>query len=65
MAIFTLQKINGRSHLANREEVKISRRSVRGIIWATHLTVRSNFMLKILFFLSTRGLPISPLTDMQ
>jgi len=65
MAIFTLQKINGRSHLANREEVKISRRSVRGIIWATHLTVRSNFLLKILFFLSTRGLPISPLTDMQ
>jgi farnesyl-diphosphate farnesyltransferase len=65
MAIFTLQKINGRSHFASREEVKISRRSVRGIIWATHLTVRSNFELEILFFLSTRGLPISPLTDMH
>jgi farnesyl-diphosphate farnesyltransferase len=65
MAIFTLQKMNGRSHFPNREEVKISRRSVRGIILATHLTVRSNVLLKILFFLSTRGLPTSPLTDMQ
>lgn len=63
MAIFTLQKINKISRLATSDEVKISRRRVRGIIWATHFTVRSNFWLKILFFLSTRGLPICPLTD--
>jgi farnesyl-diphosphate farnesyltransferase len=59
MAIFTLQKIHQRSHLHASEEMKISRRSVRGIILATHFTVRSNSLLKILFSLSTRGLPIS------
>jgi len=56
MAIFTLRKIHGSNHLAPTEEVKISRRCVRGIILATRFTVRSNTLLKILFFLSTRGL---------
>jgi len=60
MAIFTLQKINGRSHFATSEEAEISRRSVRGIILATHFMVRSNLLLKIFFFLSTRGLPTCP-----
>jgi len=64
MAIFTLQKINGRSHFTAGEEVKISRRSVKGIILATRFTVRSNVLLKILFFLSTRGLSTSLSTDL-
>lgn len=65
MAIFTLQKLNRTIHFTTRGEVKISRRSVRGIILATHLTVRSNVLLKILFFLSTRGLPTCSLTDLH
>jgi farnesyl-diphosphate farnesyltransferase len=65
MAIFTLQKINKISRFAPNKEVKISRRCVKGIIWATHLTAKSNVLLKLLFFLSTRGLPISSLTDRQ
>jgi len=60
MAIFTLQKINGKKHFGTSEEVKISSRNVRGIILATHLTVRSNVLLKILFSLSARGLPTCP-----
>ena len=60
MAIFTLRKINGREHFATSEEVKISRMNVRGIILATHFAVRSNLLLKILFSLSTRGLPTCP-----
>ena len=64
MAIFTLKKINRTSHFTTRGEVKISRRSVRGIVLATHLTVRSNVLLKLLFFLSTRGLPACPLVGL-
>jgi farnesyl-diphosphate farnesyltransferase len=60
MAIFTLKKINKKRNFATSEEAKISRRSVKGIIWATFLTVGSNLLLKILFFLTARGLPTRP-----
>jgi farnesyl-diphosphate farnesyltransferase len=57
MAIFTLRNINRGKDFVTGQEVKISRRSVKGIILTTRLAVRSNILLKTLFFLSTRGLP--------
>ncbi|MBM4349265.1 MAG: phytoene/squalene synthase family protein [Deltaproteobacteria bacterium] len=56
MAIFTLRKIRRDKYLPNNKEVKVSRRCVRGIIWATHFTVKSNILLKILFYLSSKPL---------
>jgi farnesyl-diphosphate farnesyltransferase len=59
MAILTLRKINKRRNYKNGQEVKILRRSVKAIIRVTNATLWSNFLLKRLFALSTRGLPIS------
>ncbi len=55
MAIFTLKKINGKRFFIMREEAKISRRIVKGIIFITNLTLGHNILLKILFFIFTRG----------
>lgn len=55
LAIFTLRKLRKIS-LPYTHEVKVTRRCVRTMIWTTHLTVRSNGLLRMLFLLSTRGL---------
>ena len=57
MAILTLQKINYNRQFTSGVDVKISRLSVKGTILATHLTVRSNQMLKLLFYLAGMRLP--------
>jgi farnesyl-diphosphate farnesyltransferase len=57
MAIFTLRKINKKRDYKTGQEVKISRRTLKAIILVSNATLRSNFLLKKLFSLSTRGLP--------
>lgn len=57
MAILTLRNINRKKDFTAGEEVKISRRKVKGIMLATRFAGRSNVLLKTLFFLSARGLP--------
>ncbi len=57
MAILTLRKANRRRNYRSGREVKISRRTVKAIIVVTGLSLRSNFLLKILFALAARGLP--------
>jgi farnesyl-diphosphate farnesyltransferase len=57
MAIFTLRRINRKRTFRRGGEVKISRRQVRAIIAVTRWTLKSNLLLKLLFFLSGRGLP--------
>jgi farnesyl-diphosphate farnesyltransferase len=57
MAILTLRKINYNRQFTSEVDVKISRLSVKGTILATHLTVRSNQMLKLLFNIAGMRLP--------
>lgn len=57
MAIFTLRKINRKRDFRSGQEVKISRRSLKGIIMVTNAALRSNFLLKKLFAFTARGLP--------
>jgi farnesyl-diphosphate farnesyltransferase len=59
MAILTLRKINKKRNYKSGQEVKISRRSLKAIILVTNATLGSNFLLKRLFGLITRGLPMS------
>jgi len=63
MAIFTLRRINRKRTFRGGGEVKISRRQVRAIIAVTRWTLKSNSLLKLLFYLSGRGLP-PPLTGL-
>jgi len=57
MAIFTLRKIHRKRDYKSGQEVKISRRTLRTILMVTNAGLRSNFLLQILFGLTTRGLP--------
>jgi farnesyl-diphosphate farnesyltransferase len=57
MAIFTLQNINRTRNFTSAQDVKISRRTTRNIITVSNATLKSNFVLKILFKLASLGLP--------
>jgi farnesyl-diphosphate farnesyltransferase len=57
MAVFTLRKINRKRDYRSGQEVKISRRSVKAIIVLSNASLRSDFIVRNLFGLSTRGLP--------
>lgn len=59
MAILTLRKIDKKRNYKSGQEVKISRRSVQAIIRVTKATLWSNFLLRRVFGLTTRGLPRS------
>ncbi len=61
MAVLTLQKINRNKDYKSGVEVKIPRKSVKAIVMATQLTVRSNTLLKTLFNSIRKDLPLSPL----
>ena len=60
LALLTLRKINRHLHYTDGNQVKISRLSVKGTIWATRLTAQNNRLLKILFASFALGLPLSP-----
>ncbi len=57
MAIFTLRNINKKLDYRSGADVKISRHTLRSIVLVSNLTRRSNFLLKRVFDLVTRGLP--------
>jgi farnesyl-diphosphate farnesyltransferase len=59
MAILTLRKINKHKDFVTGNQVKISRRSVKATILATRVTVGSDHMLRSLFNLAGRGLPLA------
>jgi farnesyl-diphosphate farnesyltransferase len=60
MALLTLRKIARNPGFSRGAEVKISRRSVKLVIVASRLAVRSDAMLKMLFSLAAAGLPLRP-----
>ena len=65
MAMLTLRKINNHRDFSSGQQVKISRRSVKATIIASHLTVSNNAMLSALFRLMGLTLPTArPLSDM-
>ncbi len=65
MAILTLRKINKNRDFTAGSQVKISRRSVKATILATHLTVSSNKLPRLLFALGAIGLPRPPSLSVQ
>jgi farnesyl-diphosphate farnesyltransferase len=56
LAVFTLRNIARHPDYSSGAEVKVSRSRVRTIILLTNMAVQSNYLLKALFRLSTRGL---------
>lgn len=58
MAVLTLRRIHQTPWFRRGRDVKISRRTVRGVILVTNSLVRSNFALRRLFAAMTRGLPL-------
>ncbi len=57
MAVRTLGRIHRRPGFRSGAEVKISRRTVRWVVWSGSRCVTSNRMLRLLFRLSSFGLP--------
>lgn len=57
MAILTLRKIHQHLDFRSGQQVKISRRAVKGTILVTNLAVSNDFILRRIFELYTRGLP--------
>ncbi|NUM53576.1 MAG: phytoene/squalene synthase family protein [Candidatus Hydrogenedentes bacterium] len=56
MAVLTLRKIHANPFFASGDEVKISRRAVRGVIAASNAACKNDFALKTLFAATSRGL---------
>jgi farnesyl-diphosphate farnesyltransferase len=56
MAILTLRKIQQNLDFKHSDQVKITRNSVKSTILATKLIGRSNYMLSLLFNLTSRDL---------
>ncbi|MBA2352994.1 MAG: squalene/phytoene synthase family protein [Burkholderiales bacterium] len=57
MAVLTLRKINRHRDFTSGRQVKISRRSVKATIAATHLTNNSDAVARLMFNLAASGLP--------
>lgn len=57
MAVLTLRKINAHIDFNESAQVKITRRSVKGVIIGSRVARRHNLALKIAFYLAGRGLP--------
>ncbi|MDX1431946.1 MAG: phytoene/squalene synthase family protein [Gammaproteobacteria bacterium] len=59
MAVLTLRKIYGHLDYSEGQQVKISRSSVKATVLVTSASAGQDWLLKLLFELSTRGLPVS------
>ena len=57
MAVLTIRKINHHRDFTSGQQVKISRMSVKATIFFTNLFTRNDTALRLLFYLTTRGLP--------
>jgi len=57
MAVFTLRNINNNRDYTCAQDVKISRSTARTIMTVSNATLKSNFLLKTLFKMTTHGLP--------
>ncbi len=60
MAELTLRKIGDNKSYIHGNQVKISRRSVKGVVAASRVAVHNDFLLRALFKFCGRGLPEPP-----
>lgn len=60
LAVLTLRKIHNNPQFTAGHQVKVSRRAVKATILTSNLAARSNGALSLIFNLSARGLPLSP-----
>jgi farnesyl-diphosphate farnesyltransferase len=65
LAILTLRKIAEHPGFTAGAEVKVSRRAVKVTLALTNATVRSNWLLRRLFSLAARGVPLAPIADVR
>ncbi len=59
MAVFTLRNVHKKLDYRSGADVKISRRTLKSIIFFSNLARRNNFLLERMFELTTRDLPPS------
>ena len=57
MAMLTLRKINKHPGYSSGQQVKISRRSVKTTVFVTGITLKINYLLRMLFKQVGAGLP--------
>ena len=57
MAMLTLRKINAHLYFSDSKQVKITRRSVKAVIFGSRFSRRSDILLKSMFYLVGKGLP--------
>jgi len=65
LAILTLRKIAKHPGFTAGAQVKVSHTAVRVTLGLTNATLRSNWMLRRLFSLASRGVPLSTITDVR
>jgi farnesyl-diphosphate farnesyltransferase len=63
MAVLTLKKLNKGRNFSAGNQVKISRSSVKATVFITSLFARNNRVLKLLFDLSSRNLPVTDIRE--
>jgi len=63
MAVLTLNKLNNRRDFSNGTQVKISRRSVKITVLITSLFARYDRVLRLLFDLTSRNLPVTAIRE--
>ena len=61
-ALLTLRKINKNLDYTDGSQVKISRLSVKGTVLLSRLAVKSDGLLKLLFYLAAFRLPLTPIS---
>jgi farnesyl-diphosphate farnesyltransferase len=65
LAVLTLRKIQDNPHFTAGAQVKVSRNAVAMTRVFTNLAGRSDWMLRWLFALAARGLPLAPLSELR
>jgi farnesyl-diphosphate farnesyltransferase len=65
LAVLTLQKINGNPEFTSGVQVKVSRRAVAMTRSLTDITRRNDWLLRRLFALAARGLPLAQIGEVR
>jgi hypothetical protein len=58
LAVLTLRNIHSKPGFSPTSDVKVSRRAVTAVVTSTNMAICSNLILKAMFGLASRGLPL-------
>jgi farnesyl-diphosphate farnesyltransferase len=64
LAVLTLRRLHHNPDYVRSDQVKVSRRTVAGVVLSTRATVKSDVALRLLFDLAARGLPYESQTQL-